>query len=83
MDVSGFILQASYRIIAGIPVVHLFGRLSNGETFLLRDRRVRPHFYVPAAAADAALAAGARQVLPSPKRTFSGAEVMRVEVGVP
>lgn len=44
----GFILQASYRVSSEssgrrVPVVYLFGRLENGATFLVRDRRQRPH----------------------------------------
>ena len=50
---NGFILQATYRIQNGIPVVYLFGRLENGETFALRDTRQRPHFYVDEESADA------------------------------
>ena len=46
MRAEGFILQASYRIEGDAPVVHLYGRLSDGRTFLLRDRRQVPHFYV-------------------------------------
>lgn len=83
MDVVGFILQASYRIIGGRVVVHLFGRLENGDSFLVRDGRPRPHFYVPASEAEAALAAGARAVRASSKRSFSGEPVARVEVAVP
>ena len=49
--VRGFILQATYRVgsnAARSPVVHLYGRLEGGETFLVRDDRQRPHFYVRA-----------------------------------
>ena len=35
----GFIIQASYRIQGGVPVVYLFGRLEDGDTFLVRDHR--------------------------------------------
>ena len=49
MSDRGFILQPTYRIAAGRPVVHLYGKLANGETFLLRDDREVPHFYVRAA----------------------------------
>ena len=52
MRARGFIIQASYRIRDRVPVVHLFGRLQQGETFLVRDHRRTPSFYV--AAADAA-----------------------------
>ena len=42
----GFILQPTYRIESGRPVVHLFGTLEDGRTFLVRDTREVPHFYV-------------------------------------
>jgi DNA polymerase-2 len=83
VDTTGFILQASYRITGGLPVVHLYGRCETGETFLVRDRRVRPHFYVPLAASKAAERAGAISVSPAQKQTFSGDPVARVEVAVP
>ena len=84
----GFILQASYRVVTGpagqrVPVVHLYGRLEDGATFLVRDDRPRPHFYIKAA--DAARARGLR--VPEPqdtdRRTFSGARVCRIEAQAP
>ncbi len=83
MDTTGFILQASYRTSGGMPVVHLYGRLADGATFLIRDRRSRPHFYVPRQAAPAATEAGATRVVASQRRTFAGAPVARVEVAAP
>ncbi len=56
----GFILQPTYRIEAGRPVVHLYGRLEDGRTFLVRDQRALPHFYVAAADSERARALGAR-----------------------
>lgn len=55
----GFILQASYRILRGRAVVHLFGKLDTGQSFLVRDGRLSPYFYVRAADAGAAREAGA------------------------
>jgi DNA polymerase-2 len=83
MEACGFILQASYRIRENVPVVHLYGCLENGESFLVRDRRLRPYFYVPAAAGELAMAAGAHSVRDSDRRTFTGEPVVRVEVAVP
>lgn len=83
MAERGFILQASYRVQGKIPVVHLYGRLENGETFLVRDRRPRPHFYVPTAAAELARQAGAVAVQASDRQTFHGGAVSRVTVAVP
>ncbi|HEX7037272.1 MAG TPA: DNA polymerase II [Pseudomonadales bacterium] len=79
----GFILQASYRIRGGVPVVHLYGRLTDGRTFLIRDGRERPYFYVPAAAAGAVRELGGREPLPCPMRSMAGEPLCRVEVPVP
>ncbi|HVS24431.1 MAG TPA: DNA polymerase II, partial [Gammaproteobacteria bacterium] len=84
----GFILQASYRVEAGgngerRPVVHLYGRLEDGRTFLVRDDRQHPHFYIRDADATRARSLGAAQIGPSDKRTFDGAPVARVEVEAP
>jgi DNA polymerase-2 len=79
----GFILQPTYRIEDGRAVVHLWGKLENGETFLARDHRLVPYFYVPAAAADRARAAGTRRVVASARVAFDGSPVARVEVDVP
>jgi DNA polymerase-2 len=83
----GFILQASYRILhdAGErrPVVHLYGRLEQGDTFLVRDDRQRPHFFVRARDSDHARALGAAESRPTDRHSFDGAEVHRVEVEVP
>lgn len=42
----GFILQATYRIEHGRPVVHLFGVTEEGESFVVRDTRTRPSFFL-------------------------------------
>jgi DNA polymerase-2 len=89
MRVRGFILQATYRVVSEshdgrrTPVVHLYGRLEDGGTFLVRDYRQRPHFYIAQSDADHALALGAPQPGRADKRTFDGAPVCRVEVETP
>ena len=83
MNVRGFIIQASYRIRDRVPVVHLFGRLEGGETFLVRDHRRTPSFYVAAVDAERARELGATRQCPTPKRTFGGARVARIEVQTP
>ncbi|MEM8929582.1 MAG: DNA polymerase II [Acidobacteriota bacterium] len=44
----GFILQPSYRLVHGRPVVMLHGVLDTGESFLVRDGRETPSFFVRA-----------------------------------
>ncbi len=85
---QGFILQASYRVVSQrngerLPVVHVYGRLAQGGTFLIRDDRQRPYFYVRMA--DAARASELRLAAPQPtdKRTIAGEPVARVQLEVP
>jgi DNA polymerase-2 len=42
----GYVLQPTYRIIDGRPVVRLYGRLDDGRPFLVEDDRFRPYFFV-------------------------------------
>jgi DNA polymerase-2 len=51
----GFILHPTWYLEHGRPVVHLFGKLASGETFVVRDGRPRPHFFVLARELPAAL----------------------------
>ncbi len=81
--VRGFVLQPTYRIEAGRPVVHLYGKLETGESFLVRDRRLVPHFYVEEAERERAAALGARPLAPAGKVTMAGRAVLRVEVPTP
>jgi DNA polymerase-2 len=80
----GFILQPTYRIESGRPVVHLYGRLDTGESFLARDDRLVPHFYVRASDAAQARSLGAtvREEHP-PRRALTGEPVARVEISTP
>ncbi len=79
----GFILHPTYRLEAGRPVVHLFGRLEDGRSFLVRDRRLVPYFFVRAADAEAARAHGAARQVQVTFKTMGGEPVVRVEVDAP
>lgn len=84
----GLILQASYRVVSAshgqrVPVVHLYGRLEGGDTFLVRDDRQRPHFYIRAADAERARELRGPEPRPSCKRSFAGDSVSRIEVETP
>jgi DNA polymerase II len=84
----GFILQASYRVVSDsggrrMPVVHLYGRLEDGGTFLVRDGRQQPQFYILTAAAERARQLGAPTPEPVDKRSFSGAPVSRIKMETP
>ena len=54
MNILGFVLQVNAVDMADAAgrrcaVIHLYGRLADGGTFLVRDFRQRPHFYIRAA----------------------------------
>ncbi|MBI1817664.1 MAG: DNA polymerase II [Deltaproteobacteria bacterium] len=78
----GFLLTPTYRVVNGVPEVHLYGVLESGQPCLIIDDRTRPHFFVRTADADAARALGVA-VEPSPLRTLTGEPAATVTVGVP
>lgn len=55
----GFILQSTYRIEAGQPVLRWYGTLETGGSFLVRETRQRPRFWIRAKDVDAAQRHGA------------------------
>lgn len=81
--VRGFILQPTYRIEEGRPVVHLYGRLETGETFLVRDRRSVPYFYVRSSDRERARGLGAPWLAETDRVSLAGEPVDRVEVAKP
>ncbi|MEE2776565.1 MAG: DNA polymerase II [Acidobacteriota bacterium] len=83
MVARGLILQPTYRIENERPVVHLFGKLDSGKTFLVRDDRQRPHFFIPRGADARARALGATSLLPTPRVDLGGAKLLRVEAPKP
>jgi DNA polymerase-2 len=96
-EVRGVILQATYRIATReggrrVPVIHLYGRLEDGGTFLVRDDRQEPEFYIrstDAARARAIVTSQGAVIAPTcatslpTKHDFSGAPVTRVVVTIP
>jgi DNA polymerase II len=64
-------------------VVHLHGRLEDGGTFLVRDDRQRPHFYIRASDVDQARQLGRFDVAATGKRTFDSAAVSRITMDIP
>ena len=88
MNVRGFITQANYRVVTqpdGRPrsIIYLYGRLEDGATFLVRDNRQRPFFYVLAGDMDRALALGAPTGLQVNATTFGGLPVCKLEFDTP
>jgi DNA polymerase-2 len=79
----GLILQPTYRIDNDRAVVHLWGKLESGESFLVRDDRQRPHFFIPKNEEGRARALGVNAILPTPRLDLQGGELLRVDVPRP
>src|SRR4051794_37787696 len=79
----GFILQPTYRTESGRPVIYLYGRLSTGQTFLCRDDRQKPHFFLKKADAPRARGLGVSALKETGRRTLSGEPVVRLDLRHP
>jgi len=80
----GFILTPTYRVVRGVPEVHLYGVLASGGPCLIIDDRTRPHFFVlQRDAARIATIAPGLKVEPSDLRSLEGEAVATITVGVP
>ncbi len=79
----GFILQPTYRVRRGVPIIQLYGRLERGDAFLVEEDRFRPYFFT-SADARAFLATEKRATVEeSSLRDLRGAPVLRVAVPTP
>jgi DNA polymerase-2 len=79
----GFILQPTYRVESGRPVVHLYGRLEDGRPFLVRDRRAVPRFHIEKKDAERARRLGAVRQVTTDCVTLTGQPLVAVEVPTP
>jgi DNA polymerase-2 len=79
----GLILQPSYRLQKGHPVIRLFGRLDSGESFLIEDDRFRPYFFVPAEQARLLGEASGVTLEPTSLHTLGGQPLVRVTAEMP
>ncbi len=79
----GLIVQPTYRMRGGRPIVQLYGRLVDGRAFLIEDDRFRPYFFVPTREAGKLRKTPDVEVRDSPLRTLSGETVSRVTLTDP
>lgn len=70
----GFLIDTSFILESGTPLLRLYGRAEDGRPFLVREHRARPYFFVPATSA-----AAVPQGRPTELRTLLGEPVLRVE----
>jgi DNA polymerase-2 len=82
--VRAFILTPTYRVVRGVPEVHLHGVLESGEPCLVIDDRVRPYFFVRATDRDIVERVNPGLDLEREDlRTFAGEPVLRVTAALP
>ncbi len=79
----GLILQPSYRIRDGIPVVHLVGRLEHDVAFLVEDDRFRPYFFVARDEASTLAGIPGLSTSDTDLRDMAGRPVVRIEAALP
>ncbi len=79
----GFLLQPTYRLVRGIPVIHLPGTLESGEAFVVEDDRFRPYFFVPEEHRGLIPASPSIRVSTTDLKDLRGRPVVRVETTVP
>src|SRR5512141_1291176 len=79
----GFILHPTYYLEKGRAVVHLFGRLETGETFVVREDRHRPYFWIRTRDLPAARRGASFACRETEWTTPKGEPVSRVYVSIP
>ncbi len=79
----GFVVQPTYRVRGGVPVVQLYGRLESGEPFLVEDDRFRPYFFAPVGSQAALADEPGVEITDSELRDLDGRPLLRVEAPVP
>jgi len=79
----GFILQPTYRVEIGRPVVLLYGKLEDGGSFLVRETRQLPRFYVLQSDAERVAALGLSVGDAGGAATMRGEPVARGEIASP
>src|SRR5262245_36862624 len=80
---TGFLLQPTYRVRDGIPVVQLYGRLEDGRAFQIEDDRFRPYFFIRAADAELLRTDPRAEIQPSELRDWAGDPLVREVAPVP
>jgi DNA polymerase-2 len=77
------ILQPTFRVERGRPIVQLYGRLDAGPAFLVEDDRFRPYCFVLRDAESRLARERGLRIEPCGLRDLRGREVLRVETTLP
>lgn len=78
----GFILYPTYKVHDDKPYVYLFGKLLNGESFLLK-KRYRPYFYVRESDLEKVLKRKRVEYEKTNFKNFSGERVSKIFTKIP
>jgi len=79
-----FLLTPTHRLVDGIPEIHLYGVLENGEPCLVIEDRFRPYLFVAAARVPEVRSLSRRARIESTAlRSFDGTSVARVTIDSP
>ncbi|MGC1119485.1 MAG: DNA polymerase II [Candidatus Methanofastidiosia archaeon] len=79
---KGLIIHPTYRTHSGKSFVHLYGRLENGESFLVINE-FRPYFYIKRSNLNAALDVEPLEFKETDLKTFSGEPVVKIYTQYP
>jgi len=79
---KAYIVNATYRILDGKPIVHLFGRMENGESFLAKVPFV-PYFAIKKKDLNKALEIRELDHVETNLKTFAGEPVVRMNTVTP
>ncbi|MBR9676524.1 DNA polymerase II [Candidatus Woesearchaeota archaeon] len=75
----GYIVYPTYKLENNRPVIHLFGRLENGESFEVIDNSSKPYFFIKEEHAKKVKAQAEKTTL----KTFDGEPVVKVWATLP
>jgi DNA polymerase-2 len=78
-----FLLQPTYHVRRGAPVVELYARLESGEPCVVRDDRFRPYCFAPASAEAWLRAQGIDFSRETELRALSGVALLRIRATLP
>ena len=80
---TGRLLQPTYRVRSGVPIIQLYGRLDDGRPFLVEDDRFRPYFFIRSSHRDVIEGLPGVESRDTEMRDLSGQSLTRLTVPTP